>query len=144
LVEKTVDAKVFHDFLSHPDILTKDKNYLIMDNVRIHHASQACKKLGLSSIKELLASKNIEPVYLPPYTPELNPTELCFNFIKGQVEKYKPETFEELESALEEVLNLLHKKDMTKYFRHCSEYFYYKQKPEKGWMKFSLEGEKEK
>ena len=113
-----------------------------MDNVSIHHANKACKKLGLSSIKELLESKNIEPIYLPPYTPELNPTELCFNFIKGQVEKYKPETFEELELVLKEVLDhRLHKKDMTKFFSHCSEYFEYKN-PKKGWIRVNPEEEK--
>ena len=115
-----------------------------MDNVRIHHANQACKKLGLSSIKELLESKNIEAVYLPPYTPELNPVELVFNVVKQQVEKHQPETYEELESAVKKVLNTLHEKDMTRYFSHCSEYFSYKQKPEKGWLRIISEEEKKK
>jgi hypothetical protein len=86
LVESGVKAKNFHYFLSNLNLYSQ-KNYLLMDNVRIHHANQACKKLGLTTIKELLTSKNIEPVYLPAYTPELNPTELCFNFIRQQVEK---------------------------------------------------------
>jgi transposase len=139
-----VDAGVFHDFLSHEKISSENRNYLIMDNVRIHHATHACRKLGLSTIKELLESKNIEPVYLPPYTPELNPTELCFNFIKGQMGKYQPQTFEELEIAVEKVLTLLHEKDMTKYFQHCSEYFSYKQKPKEGYIKLTTEDDKKK
>lgn len=142
LTKDRVDAKVFHNFLSQINFLTKDKNYLVMDNVRIHHANQACKKLGLSSIKELLASKNIEALYLPPYTPELNPTELVFNVIKQRVEKCQPETYEELEVAIKEVLNILHEKDMTRYFSHCSEYFEYKLKPEKGWEKCNMEKRK--
>jgi transposase len=122
LVKGGVDAGVFHYFLSDERISSKDKNYLIMDNVRIHHASWACKKLGLSSIKELLESKNFEALYLPPYTPEMNPVELCFNFIKSQVEKQQPKTYEDLRLAIMETLELLNKKDMTEYFRHC--YFY--------------------
>ncbi|MCE8163165.1 MAG: transposase [Candidatus Moeniiplasma glomeromycotorum] len=98
-----------------------------------HHASWTCRKLGLSTIKELLENKNIEPLYLPPYTPEMNPVELCFNLIKGEVRKEQPETYEELELAIERVLELLHKKDLTGYFRHCCFY----EPPEKGvnWIK---------
>jgi transposase len=81
-----------------------------MDNVRIHHANQACHKLGLTSIRELLASKNIEPLYLPPYTPEMNPVELCFNFIRQQVERSRPITYEELKLAISKAVNILHRK----------------------------------
>jgi len=94
-----------------------------MDNVRVHHADQACKKLGLSPIKELLASKNIKPLYLPPYTPEMNPVELCFNFIRHQVEKSRPQTYEELEEAMEKIMDMLDEKYLTKYFQHCYDYY---------------------
>src|SRR5437763_5611935 len=79
-----------------------------LDNARIHHSDQACHKLGLSSIREFLASKNIEPLYLPAYTPEMNPVECCFNIIKGEVRKEQPETYEELELAVERASKLLH------------------------------------
>ena len=90
-----------------------------MDNVKIHHANQACKKLGLSSIKELLKSKNIEALYLPAYAPMLNPTEFCFNFVRHYVEKSKPETYEELEQAINKTIDMLDEKDMRKFFKHC-------------------------
>jgi len=89
---------------------------LLLDNVRVHKAKQSCIKLKLTTIKELLRSKNIEPVYLPPYTPELNPTELCFNFIRQQVEKNKPKTYEKLKLAIAKIINILNQKDLTKYF----------------------------
>ncbi|CAG8838130.1 5970_t:CDS:1, partial [Racocetra persica] len=113
IVKGGVDAKVFHNFLSYEKISSEDKSYLILDNARIHHSDRACHKLGLSSIRELLASKNIEPLYLPAYTPEMNPVECCFNFIKGEVRKQQPETYEELEVAIKETLKLLHEKDLT-------------------------------
>lgn len=80
---------------------------------------------------------------MPAYTPELNPAELCFNFIKHQVRKSKPQTYEELELAIENTLELLNEKDMTKYF-NCFEYFSYKQKAEKGYIEITSEEEKEK
>ncbi|CAG8526011.1 24633_t:CDS:2 [Racocetra persica] len=114
-----VKAEDFHEFLSDIELPTNEKTYLVMDNVRIHHASWACRKLGLSSIKELLVSKNIEPFYLPAYAPMLNSTEFCFNFIRHYIEKSKPETLEELDQAINRTIDMLDEKDMTKFFRHC-------------------------
>jgi transposase len=122
LIKGGVKAQNFHNFLSNIELTANEKNYLIMDNVRVHHANQACKKAGLTSIKELLVSKNTEPLYLPPYTPEMNPVELCFNFIRHYVEKSKPKTLEELELAIDKIIDMLDEKDLTKYFQHCYDY----------------------
>lgn len=75
-------TKNFHDFLNRLKLPAGSKLYLIMDNLPVHKAKQSCIKLGLSTIKELLESKNIEVVFLPPYTPEMNPVEYCFNLIR--------------------------------------------------------------
>jgi len=104
----------FYDFLKKEVKLPDDrKYYLLIDNLKVHHSK---------IIKELLASKNIEPIFLVPYTPELNPVELCFSFIKGQVEKQQPKTYEGLEKAISETIDELDKKDMIEYFRHCYHY----------------------
>src|SRR5581483_12272951 len=115
LIEGGMKTGHFYNFLSNLKIYDEE-SYLIMDNVKVHHANQACKKLGVSSIKELLASKNVIPLYLPPYTPEMNPTEYCFNIVRQQVEKSKPQTFEELKEAVDKVMELLDEKDMSKFF----------------------------
>lgn len=112
----------FHNFLTNLQLPNENKNYLIMDNLQVHKATKSCKKLGLTTIKELLISKNIEPLYLPPYTPELNPVELCFNFIRQQVEKFKPRTFGVLKLVIAKIIDILNQEDLTKHFRHCSNY----------------------
>jgi transposase len=57
-----------------------------MDNLPVHRATDSCRILGLTTIEELLKSKNIKPIYLPSYTPELNPVEKCFNITRKYVE----------------------------------------------------------
>jgi transposase len=112
LIPRGMKSKDFHKFISELPI---DKiHYLLLDNLKVHHATKSCQKEGLSTIKELLASKNIEPEYLPPYTPELNPVELCFNFLRQNTEKHKPRTFEELEASIDEAIKLLEQEDLTK------------------------------
>ena len=59
--------------------LSKRRKYVfIMDNAPYHKSSV---------IKEYLASlnKNIKVEFLPPYSPELNPTETCWKIIRANV-----------------------------------------------------------
>ena len=119
LIKDGAKSENFHKFLTEIKLPTDKQHYLLLDNARIHHANQACRKLGLSAIKELLFQKNIQPKYLPAYTPELNPVELCFNFIRQYVEKCQPRTFKELENSIDRAMNTLNKKDLTEFFWHC-------------------------
>jgi transposase len=107
----------FHDFLTdfNPPNNGK-KNYLIMDNLSVHKAKQSCIDLGLPTIEELLISKNIEPIYLPSYTPELNPVEKMFNITRQHVEKQQPRKRDELELVIERKIDFFKGEDLVKYF----------------------------
>jgi hypothetical protein len=43
----------------------------------------------------------------------LNPTELCFNFLRQSTEKNKPRTTEELEESIRKAIEKLEKEDLT-------------------------------
>src|SRR3954451_466545 len=107
-------SKDFHEFISELNLPANQKCYLLLDNLKVHHATKSCQKLGLSTIRELMTSKNIIPVFLPPYTPELNPVELCFNFLRNNTEKKKPRTYKELKFYIGKAIKLLEQKDLTK------------------------------
>ena len=51
---------------------------LVMDNARIHHARAATAFLN---------DNNIHHIFLPPYSPELNPIELVFGVLKRRYRK---------------------------------------------------------
>jgi len=63
-------AAVVHGALKPGDIF-------VVDNATIHGGSET-----LPHIYNLLKAHNIQLVYLPTYSPELNPCELAFNVIK--------------------------------------------------------------
>ncbi|RHZ36138.1 IS630 family transposase [endosymbiont GvMRE of Glomus versiforme] len=123
LFEGGLETQRFHDFIVNLRLPPDREHYLIMDNVPVHRARQSCLDLGLVTIKELLRSKAIIPLYLPPYTPQLNPVELCFNFLRQHIEKYQPRTFEELDIFLKQGIEILNQKDLTKYLEHCLKYY---------------------
>nr|CAG8459985.1 1259_t:CDS:2 [Entrophospora candida] len=92
------------------------KNILLMDNARIHIASNKRKENNLPSVKEQMANKNMEVLYITPYAPMLNPVELVFCLLRQQTEKNRPRNYEEMKSAIEKVVELLNTKDLRKYF----------------------------
>lgn len=79
---KTSKSKKWEDFLSFVyQLRAKENNermILIVDNARIHHT----KKL-----KEYCNKRKIILVYLPPYSPNLNPIEILRKMLKREYRK---------------------------------------------------------
>jgi transposase len=55
-------------------------NYLIFDNAMIYKAQESAEVLGI-----ILDFFQVTIVYLPKYSPELNPCKLVFFYLKGLV-----------------------------------------------------------
>lgn len=78
LVTGSVNSDIYYDFLRGTLIpnmqpFPNDLSILIMDNCAIHHVEH---------IKDLLTSAGILLIYLPPYSPDFNPIEQVFSYIK--------------------------------------------------------------
>ena len=67
---------------------------LIVDNCRIHHVEE---------IQQLCDERGVRLRYLPPYSPDFNPIEECFSFMKAWIRRHGArfrEAFASDESAL--------------------------------------------
>jgi transposase len=51
-------------------------------------------------VRELIEHKGCELLYLPPYSPDLNPIEEAFSKVKGILRKAEARTREALEEAM--------------------------------------------
>src|SRR5205823_13998819 len=114
--------------LKNIELPTNEHYYLLLDNSSIHdppnkRPSKILREEGLLSMEELAKEKNITLVYLPGYTPELNPIELCFNTVRHFIEHSPTNTHEELEDSIDKIIDMINQKPLTKYFRHCQEFF---------------------
>jgi len=123
LVEKSVNWKVFYDFLEEINPIGDKRNIVLMDNSRVHTAPNKREEAKVPSIEEQLSKRNMEVRFITTYAPMLNPTELVFCLFRQQTEKNRPRNFEEMEKAIEKVVELLNTKDLSKYFWHCANYF---------------------
>lgn len=110
----SVNTTRFVDFLQNcllPN-LPKETKALLMDNVSFHHSKEVCT---------LLMENNIQPLFIPPYTPRCNPIEEVFSIMKRYFRSYNDSlTFEQkVEFSLQKVKLY---KDIVKHYTHTRRY----------------------
>lgn len=108
------------DFRSFLLDLTKDLNdcVIVMDNAKIHHA----KLLDETVWPLLKQTKKIDHLFLPPYSPFLNPIELLFHSVKTKLTtmNFGPH---ELKSKVEELFQTTTAVEAQGYFNHAEKYY---------------------
>ena len=87
-------------------------DYVIMDNLRTHH----CHFVG-----ELIREKGAAPLYLPPYSPDLNPIEKMWSKMKSILRKWRIRLKDRLIPAIQDALDLITPSDCLGWFT-CSGY----------------------
>jgi len=83
LYQETMNAKMFIKFIKQLLKEADRKIFLILDNLRVHHA-----RVGKDGLKEY--TKEIELFFLPAYSPELNPDEYLNGDLKAGVPSRSP------------------------------------------------------
>ena len=109
--EGTLDGNVFLYFLENilvPEL--KSGNVVICDNATAHK---------VENVKELIESKGARVLYLPPYSPDLSPIELCWSKFKQFLKKAKARRKESLHEAVSNAINTITKDDAKGWFEHC-------------------------
>ena len=110
----TMNADILIDFCKRLARTAKRKVYLVLDNLRVHHAKVF--KAWLSDRED-----EIEVFYLPSYSPELNPDEYLNCDLKAGVHSGKPARDKSsLKKKVVSHMKMLQKKPgrVSKYFRH--------------------------
>jgi len=101
-VDGTVTAKVFREFLKRLIHGVDQKIYLVVDGHPTHKA-----KLVRDFVEA--HKERLELVFLPPYSPELNPDEFVWAHVKQRIGREAVQTKEELVSAANAALRSLQK-----------------------------------
>lgn len=123
--KKGTTAVDLHDFIAK--IAFPNNSHILLDNAKIHHAIKSLIKAKRLPIKELAVKKGITLVYLPARAPMIQPAELFINaiknFIKSKLKEFigKKEslTDKEVEDIIDQAMEDLQKRDLTKNFLHC-------------------------
>jgi transposase len=104
---KTDDILAFYDEF----IKDKYKNHLvIMDNAVIHKSK---------IIRETIENSKNDLLYSVPYHPETNSIEEFFSQLKHYIKKESPNTYEEIDKVIKDILaNKIIKEHLTNYLKH--------------------------
>ena len=70
-------------------------------------------------MRELIEERGCELVYLPPYSPDLNPIEEAFSKIKDLIRKAEARTNETLVEAMRAAISAITARDAHSFFEHC-------------------------
>ena len=81
-----------------------------MDNLPVHYAEIA---------KTLIESVGAKVKFLPPYSPDLSPIELCWSKLKELIRSAKARTIEALDAAITMAINAITDEDALNWFHHC-------------------------
>jgi transposase len=110
-VEGATDAAAFEVYIEHflAPSLTEGQ-VVVMDNLGAHRPKR---------IRELIEARGAELVFVPSYSPDLNPIEQAFSKIKNILRKLGGRTHEALLEAMEEALSKVTPGDAAGWFDHC-------------------------
>jgi transposase len=110
-IEGAVDGIVFRTYVEQVLAPTlKCGDIVVMDNLGAHK---------VAGVTEAIETRGAKVIFLPPYSPDLNPIEKCWSKIKTYLRGKKARTRDALEKALQEVLLLITPKDAAGWFESC-------------------------
>lgn len=81
---------------------------LLLDNCSIHHGNDG-----------VYASKGYVPLFLPPYSPDLQPVELCFSKVKHIYRQSFPWNTSSIDDVIANSVSKIKSSDILNWFEHC-------------------------
>jgi len=110
-VEGPTTRGVFETYLERvlaPDL--RPGQIVVLDNLSAHKGGR---------VREIVEEAGCEIVYLPPYSPDLNPIEQAFSKVKGLLRRAEARTREALIEAMGRALDAVTIRDVLGFFAHC-------------------------
>jgi transposase len=110
-VEGATTKEVFETYVEHflaPEL--EPGRVVVMDNLGAHRPRR---------VRELIEERGCELIYLPSYSPDLNPIEEAFSKIKHILRKISACGKEALIEAIGRALGAVSAQDVRGFFAHC-------------------------
>jgi transposase len=110
-IEAPTDREVFLGFLDEvlcPALQPGD--VVVMDNLSSHK---------VDGVRQRIEERQAELLYLPPYSPDLNPIEKAWSKLKQILRQLKARTAETLDQGITEALSQISPANAEAWFRLC-------------------------
>ena len=111
VVEGAADTPVVAAFVEHVLVPTLTPGQVVvLDNLKPHKSAK---------VRKLVEDAGCRLLFLPRYSPELNPIEECWSKIKALLRALGARSLEALYAALDSVLEQVTAADAGGWFKHC-------------------------
>jgi len=110
-IEAATDREIFLAYLDEvlcPKLRPGD--VVVMDNLSSHK---------VHGVRKLIQATGAEVLYLPPYSPDLNPIEKAWAKLKQLLRAAKARSKQALDQAIAEALKLISADNAKAWFKHC-------------------------
>ncbi len=110
-IDGPTDTEVFQAYVR--EILCpalRPGDIVVMDNLSPHKNPQTLA---------LIRAANATPLFLPAYSPDLNPIEMMWSKVKALLRKAEARTHPDLLQAITQALHAITPEDATGWFTHC-------------------------
>ncbi len=88
----------------------QSRHVVVMDNVAFH---KVC------GVKKAIESVGAKLIYLPPYSPDLNPIEQMWSKIKTCLRKESARTLSKFASSIKIAFTSVNDGDLKNWYKHC-------------------------
>jgi transposase len=110
-IEEATDGDIFLVYIEHilcPAL--KFGDVVVMDNLSSHN---------IKGVQRLIEKAGAEVLYLPPFSPDLNPIEKAWSKLKQILRSTKARTKEALEIAIAEAIRMITPDNAKAWFNRC-------------------------
>jgi transposase len=83
---------------------------VVLDNLKAHKSER---------VVALIEARGAQLEFLPPYSPDLNPIELCWSKVKAALRAAKARTLDALLDAVADAFRSISRQDIKAWFTHC-------------------------
>ena len=111
VLEGAMDRVAFEAYVRSQLLPTLRRgDIVVLDNLSAHTGEP---------IRQLIEARGARVQFLPPYSADFNPIELCWSKIKTALRAAKARTFDTLMEALAQALRSISLTDIQNWFAHC-------------------------
>ena len=110
-VDGAVNGPVFTAFVQQVLVPTlQPGDLVVLDNLSAHK---------VAGVRQAIQGAGADVVYLPPYSPDLNPIELAFSKLKQGLRAARHRQRDALWRDTQRLLNTITPSDAIHFYRHC-------------------------
>jgi len=111
VLDGAVNGELFVAYVEQVLVPTlQSDDIVIMDNLPVHK---------VPAVRRAIEAVGAQLLFLPPYSPDLNPIEMVFSQMKAKLREEAIRSVDALWSALGRIANLVTPTQCANYIRHC-------------------------